>query len=809
MKINRLLTALLFGLFIISSLSCYNTLGDIFKEANYNPASLESLDVSAGGSLSPSFDMDKTTYNLSVLNEYDSIKVTPEAISSDGKIEYNIDGGTAVSCISGTAITVGSLAVGIPRVLSITVTASGGKVTMEYKISITRQGSTDATLSILSVTKGSLSPSFASGTLNYSLTLAYGDTSVNITPELNTSTASMTYRIDSGTWNTASSGTAIPLSGLVVNPPQILNIKVTAQNGTTIRNYIVTVSSGPNTDASLSALAVTGGALNETFLSSTLSYTVNVAYSVTSIALTGTKNDANATLSANNGVVQNLNYGANTITIRVTAQDGVTYRDYAVIVNRSRAVWARSVVDGAGGGFFSSVAVDSSGNIITAGIQNSANTFTYYSGVPAVTATAPFTGSNIALVKYNSSGYALWARTVTSAPGLSSFSSVAVVTGNNIYAAGEQYYNGTYNYGTSVIPQNAAGAYSSGGNALLVKYDSTGTALWARSVPTGPGRSSYSSVAVYSVTGDVYAAGCQYGSDIFNYGGSAGGFGSNSNSNAVLVKYNQDGTAQWARTVTLGPSSSAFLSIAVDSSGNLYVAGYQSGNNTHNYGTVFLPVNATGSSPFNNVVLVKYNSSGDAQWARTVNTGTSDCMFRAIALDSDGNIYAAGYQWGTGTNKYGSSSVAGTFSDYNALLVKYDTNGTALWARTVSSGSSSSNFNSVAADSAGNVYASGYQEGTGTYTYGTGVSAAGTAATAGSNDNAVLVKYDTNGTALWANTVSAGSNDSTFNSIAADSTGNVYVSGYQTATGTYTYGTGVSLTAPTGSQNILLVKYKQ
>jgi hypothetical protein len=87
--------------------------------------------------------------------------------------------------------------------------------------------------------------------------------------------------------------------------------------------------------------------------------------------------------------------------------------------------------------------------------------------------------------------------------------------------------------------------------------------------------------------------------------------------------------------------------------------------------------------------------------------------------------------------------------------------GTAKWARTVSAGSSDSVFYSAAVDGHGNVYAAGYQDGTGGYTYGAGVTAAGTAST-----NVVLVKYNAEGTAQWARTVSEGSSNSFFTSAA-------------------------------------------
>jgi hypothetical protein len=102
------------------------------------------------------------------------------------------------------------------------------------------------------------------------------------------------------------------------------------------------------------------------------------------------------------------------------------------------------------------------------------------------------------------------------------------------------------------------------------------------------------------------------------------------------------------------------------------------------------------------------------------------------------------------------------------------------------------------------VYAAGYQNGTGGYTYGAGVTAAGTA----SDSNVVLVKYNAEGTAQWARTVSAGSSESSFTSAVVDGHGNVYAAGVQSGTGGYTYGAGVTA-AGTASSNVVLVKYRE
>ena len=182
-------------------------------------------------------------------------------------------------------------------------------------------------------------------------------------------------------------------------------------------------------------------------------------------------------------------------------------------------------------------------------------------------------------------------------------------------------------------------------------------------------------------------------------------------------------------------------------------------------------------------------------------------MFVSVAVDAAGNVYAAGYQDGTYIYTYGDGVTAwGSSSNGNVVLVKYDSNGTALWARTVSTGTNSS-FNAVALDASGNVYSAGSQRGDGIYTYGDGVSVHGTAS--GIGNNVVLVKYGSNGTALWARTVSTGTLDSQFHAVAADVTGNVYAAGFQSGTGTYTYGDGITAQGTASGQNVVLVKYRE
>ena len=87
-------------------------------------------------------------------------------------------------------------------------------------------------------------------------------------------------------------------------------------------------------------------------------------------------------------------------------------------------------------------------------------------------------------------------------------------------------------------------------------------------------------------------------------GGTYGGLDGNTNagnSDLFVVKYNSSGTKQW--TKQLGSSSRDYdYGVATDSSGNVYVSG-------DTYGGLDNNTNAG----YNDLFVVKYNSSGTKQ----------------------------------------------------------------------------------------------------------------------------------------------------------------------------------------------------
>jgi hypothetical protein len=165
--------------------------------------------------------------------------------------------------------------------------------------------------------------------------------------------------------------------------------------------------------------------------------------------------------------------------------------------------------------------------------------------------------------------------------------------------------------------------------------------------------------------------GYSYGTGTYGFGNSVTATGASSGCNTVIVKYNSSGAAQWASTLTSGPSAAYtyFFGATSDSSGNIYAVGDIKGTGTYGFGN---SVTATGASSGYNTVIVKYNSSGAAQWVGTLTSGSSDAFFNGVTSDSSGNLYAVGAISGTGTYGFGNSVTAtGASSSYNTLIVKY------------------------------------------------------------------------------------------------------------------------------------------
>jgi hypothetical protein len=215
-------------------------------------------------------------------------------------------------------------------------TATGqATVSIQYTAAV----SSDADLSNLVLSSGSLSPVFASGTTSYASSVANGVSSVTVTPTASDAGASI--RVNG---NPVTSGQASSAISLSVGTNTI-TILVTATDTTTTKTYTITVTRAApaSSDADLTNLSLSSGSLSPGFASATTSYSASVADAVSSVTVTPTASDAGASITVNGSAVTSgqasgpisLSVGSNTITTVVTAVDTTT-KTYIVTITRGQ-----------------------------------------------------------------------------------------------------------------------------------------------------------------------------------------------------------------------------------------------------------------------------------------------------------------------------------------------------------------------------------------------------------------------------------------------------------------------------------------
>ena len=257
----------------------------------------------------------------------------------------------------------------------------------------------------------------------------------------------------------------------------------------------------------------------------------------------------------------------------------------------------------------------------------------------------------------------------------------------------------------------------------------------------------------------------------------------------VNGRVNGQGNWLWARQAT-GTALQETMSVATDISGNVYAAGYME------FGvgqTMVFDTTVLSDDGEQDIFLVKYNVSGNRQWAKHIGGGAVD-IANCITTDFQGNVYLTGY-FGSPTITFDSITLSST-GVYTMFLVKYDSNGNILWARN-STGIAAGN--SVVTDNQGNVYL------TGTYASTTISFGAFTLVGMGTSWDVFVVKYDTNGNPIWA-TSGVGSDNDIANSIAIDASSNVYITGKYSSY-TLVFGASTLTNVGSGIEDIFIVKY--
>jgi uncharacterized protein (TIGR03437 family) len=381
-------------------------------------------------------------------------------------------------------------------------------------------------------------------------------------------------------------------------------------------------------------------------------------------------------------------------------------------------------------------------------------------------------------------------------------SAIATDATGNTYVVGSRMlngYGGVYAIVTGILPSTFVGV----ANLLTVpdidvfvtKLDSTGKVLFTDTF-AGKGVDSGNAIAV-DLSGNIYIAGHTTSDDFplskaLQSQPSADGTG-------FIVKLSNDGSTILYSTYfggTLGVTS--ITSLATDTQGNLYLTGYTNAADfPHTAGMPFGPVSLTAPATMG-AIVASISAAGDkirysGALAGTVPACTVviDCpsIVRTtsgvgIAVDAASNAYIAG-----NTNTTDLPATTGVLSPHGAgpFIAKINSAGTGLSyltyidsAETLSPFSSgpASTLNAIAADAAGNTYLAGN---TCDASFPTTAGSLQPVYTGGGppnscSPNGFLAKLKPDASALlWATYL--GGIDTTVQSIAIDSFGNVWATG--------------------------------
>ncbi len=358
----------------------------------------------------------------------------------------------------------------------------------------------------------------------------------------------------------------------------------------------------------------------------------------------------------------------------------------------------------------------------------------------------------------------------------------SLVTDANGYVYATGYYqSATIVFGTTTLTNMSTAGTR---DLYLVKYDSIGNVVWAKSA--GGANDEYANSVAVDTSGNIYVIG-SYSSSTMVIGGTtltnAGGY------DVFLLKYDPSGSVVWAKSFGSSGNDEG-RGVAVDASGNLLVTGgYLSATLT--WGATVLTNVSSGSA---DVFLAKLTPDGSVVWAKSAGgSGYDDAL--SVAVDNQRNVFVTGYYYSP-TMTFSPIAVTNAGHD-DMYLVKYDSTGTIVWATSV--GDTGYEYGtSVAIDPSGNVLVGGGFSSPSVHIGTTTLTSMG-------NSDAFVAKYNNSGTAIWANSA-GGTNLEHTNCIAVDNTGGVYLTGYFYS-GTLDAGSATVTNSASGTPDIFLVKY--
>jgi hypothetical protein len=419
-------------------------------------------------------------------------------------------------------------------------------------------------------------------------------------------------------------------------------------------------------------------------------------------------------------------------------------------------------------------AYDAAGYLIVGGWTTSAN----FPTTPGAYDTTPSAGGDIFIAKFDADVTTLIAATLVGGSAYEDAKAMAVDGAGNIYLTG---HTGSADFPTT--PGTYDNSLAGNRDFFLVKFNPTlSTLLYSTYLGGTLGDFELVTGLTVDASGSAYLTGLVYSPDFPVTEGAYDTSLGDSQGDAFVTKINPagGGPADLVYSTFLGGGAEDWgRSIVVDSSGNAYVAGRTVSADFPTTGGAFdTTFNGQGTDAF----VTRLNPSGTGLVYSTFLGGRGNDDAWGIAIDGAGSAYVTGRTW-TSTFPTTPGAFDTTFNGKSgntpsdAYVTKLNAAGSGLVYSTFLGGKADDLGRRIVVDADGSAYVVGH---TASSAY--PVTPDGFDTSYNGNTDAFLTRVNAAGSALVYSTFLGGTAEDQERSLAVDSLGNVYLTGYTVST---------------------------
>jgi len=374
----------------------------------------------------------------------------------------------------------------------------------------------------------------------------------------------------------------------------------------------------------------------------------------------------------------------------------------------------------------------------------------------------PSQGDNdIFLSCFNTNGTFVWTKTIGGTSADYGYGLTADSAGN-LFLTG--MFSDIVNFNTD---GGADSLISSGGfDTFVTRINADGSYGWTRAMG-GTAYDKGNDIAVDGA-GNVYVCGYFSLTNDFNAGAGGDLHISNGSGDIFLTRLDSSGNYTWTKTMgSIGDDEGR--QVAVDQSGNVYLAGTFTGTVDFNPGGT---ADEHTSNGLVDAFITRINADGSYAWTKTFGGSGADYCY-GLVIDTDNTIYLCGDFQGNVDLDPGVDDVDFTSNgNSDIFILKLDSNGLYSWAKTVG-GADADSARSITVDNDGDVCITGYFQGSVDFNPEGGVD---TLVSAGDAD-IFLMKIKTDGSYVWSKAFGGSLTDNGRTVVLDDSSG-IYLSGF-------------------------------